>query len=426
LGGENTVSKCISHGITKDSFYVPANQEVFDHLVALCSRGIPPTLEVLIEEFRHAGQLEAIGGVPYLIALSSRVPTSAEEPYYIAKVKELFHLRELIKLSLAIHEKAYEYEGTIAEAFSPYLEQFAAIQAGGGDVAYRKTPVIVKEAEAWAMAQMKGQPSPTRQIFTGLPSFDRYATPIESHEYVLVGARTARGKTSLMTQVAGHNLYRGVRTVYFTLETSDRAIIQKLASQQSRVNLKRFAEEPADKQQAYFEALKEVEKMPLLVFSRDLTLSAIESRCRFLKNSFHPELVILDYLGLIGIDSGGSIYERTSMVSKAMIPLQKLLDCTLMVGCQFNRAAEAQPGQQHEHQPTLAALRDAGVLEEDAARVIALHRPEKDKAGQKQGLDRTMFEMQLLQLKMRDGPVCGVEVHFAAPYTFFYEPAKTP
>jgi len=352
LGGIETVSHCVSAGVKRGAFYLPANGTIYQHLVSLCAKGTAPTLDALIQELREVGELEAVGDVSYLMALTSKIPTSIQFSYYLEKVLELYKLRELIKISIGLHEKCFEYEGTIAEAVAPFVEEIVAIQAGTGAPSHRQMPAIVGEARAWAEAKMRGKESPFRQILTGLSSFDRYATPIEPHEYVVVGARTRHGKTSFLCQIANHNLYKGVRTAFFNLETSDRSIVERIAAQRSGANVKLFDQEPTDKQQRYFEALGELNTQPLLIFDHDLTLEQIEARCRLLANSFKPELVVIDYLNLLGGDSPDS-YERITQVSKAMLPLRKRLGCALLVGAQLNRSSEKE-----NRQPQTTDFRD--------------------------------------------------------------------
>jgi replicative DNA helicase len=59
-------------------------------------------------------------------------------------------------------------------------------------------------------------------ILTGIESFDSKAGGIQSHEYVVLGARTSIGKSSFINQIAGHNIKRGKKVAIFTLETSSK------------------------------------------------------------------------------------------------------------------------------------------------------------------------------------------------------------
>ena len=279
----------------------------------------------------------------------------------------------------------------------------------------RKLTDIVKEAQEWARAKAAGIKTNSVEVLTGIQSFDKYATPIQPHEYVVVCARTSVGKSSLMAQMAGHNLNRGLRVAYFTIESSDRSVIQQIAAQQAGVNLRFFHGELQDRQTKYFSCLEQLAEKPLLVFDNDTTLAKIESRCRVLAQSFKPDVVFLDYMNIISNGISES-YEKMSSISEAMIPLKKSLGCALIAGAQLNRGNERE-----DRRPERMDLRDSGSLEEDAHRIIALHRPKKDRNGIEQELDRVLVDYELLQMKCRDGPLAAVKVKFNAPHTFLSE-----
>lgn len=274
---------------------------------------------------------------------------------------------------------------------------------------------LIGEVKLWAEQEIAGTRDNKDVITTGLPSFDNLAQPIEAHEYVVVGARTSIGKSSFMSQIASHNLNRGLRVAYFTLETSANAVVKQIAGQRSRVNLRNLNREFADKQADYFKELKRLSTQQLRVFDKDMSITQIENRCRLLAASWKPQLVILDYLGLIrGTD--GSAYERMGQLSKAMIPLRKTVGCALIVAAQLNRGNERE-----DRAPSRTDFRDAGSIEEDAHRIIALHRPSKSHSGSPQELGQSTYDYELLQLKLRDGPLAFSRIKYFANHTWFYE-----
>jgi replicative DNA helicase len=278
----------------------------------------------------------------------------------------------------------------------------------------RVTKDIVAEALAEARAQISGKVDTHKWIYTGLSKFDRYADAIKEHEYVVIGARTSHGKSSLLAQIAGYNLRQGKKVAYFTLETSDMSVIKQISAQVARVNIRLLNREPMNKQIEYVQALESLSDVKnLMVFDRDLTLEQIRIRCRMLVASFKPDVVMIDYIGLIGIE-GSSGYDRMSRVSKAMIPLKKAIGCPLIVAAQLNRSSEKE-----ERRPTRSDFRDSGNLEEDAHRIIAVHRIPK------QELDQVVFDTELLQLKCRDGGLTSVPCKFHSSHTLFYE-EQTP
>lgn len=280
---------------------------------------------------------------------------------------------------------------------------------------HRPIAEIVKEAKEWAQNEIDEKPDNRRLITTGLPSFDKFCMPMQPHEYVLLGARTSTGKSSFLSQLAGHNLNRGMRVAYFTLETADTPVAKQIAAQRSKVNLRKFRGELRERQAKFMDELDILSKQPLMVFDKDLSPEQIMSRCRMLASSFQPDLTIIDYIGIMNSGEKAA-YERMTQLSKMMIPLKKMLPGVLLVAAQLSRGSERE-----DREPNRTDFRDSGSLEEDAHRIMALHRPSKDFSGQEQGFGRTIYDYKILQLKLRDGPTEAVRCKFNAPHTTFFE-----
>ena len=404
------IDQAIQAGITGSHFAHPHQRNLWQLLLDLRGSGKHTDESTVYAEASNRGILPSIGGTEGLMAATEGVRnyTSLGAPARRAVLIGNWSKREAYKLL----QRALGglKDGTVS------LDEVRGLAEKVGEVCtgkandHRPVDVIAADAIAEAEAIIAGVKEDQDVITTGIPSFDKYASPMRRHEYVLVGGRSSHGKSSLMLQCAGHNLTRGKRVAIFSLETSDKAVVKQIAGQKAGVDLRNLDREMRENQMSYMEHLRHLQTTKnLLIFDRDLSLSAIESRCRLIAQSFKPQLVILDYIGLIsGVD--GTAYERASKLSKAMVPLQKALGCTLMVGCQLNQGAEKE-----EREPTRTDARDSGQLLEDSHRFLAIWRKPN------QPIDNLWFDCSLLQLKLRDGGLAKVDVRFHAPSARFVE-----
>jgi len=406
LANPDLIDSAISGGLAPAAFTDRAHLSLFQSLVAL----------------RSKGQLTDSSSV--YLAMGDKCPAT-----------ELFEAEKACSSSITGKKalKKLIWEGQLA-VLKPALEDAIACVSRGGKAEEVAKAVeglqgllkpteseapsleqLITEVKLWAEQEIAGTRDNKDVVTTGLPNFDSLCQPIEPHEYVVVGARTSIGKSSFMSQMASHNLNRGLRVAYFTLETSANAVVKQIAGQRSRVNLRNLNREFADKQGDYFKELKRLSTQQLRVFDKDMSITQIENRCRLLAASWKPQLVILDYLGLIrGTD--GSAYERMGQLSKAMIPLKKMVGCALIVAAQLNRGNERE-----DRAPSRTDFRDAGSIEEDAHRIIALHRPSKSHSGSPQELGQSTYDYEVLQLKLRDGPLAFSRIKYFANHTWFYE-----
>ena len=98
------------------------------------------------------------------------------------------------------------------------------------------------------------------------------------------------------------------------------------------------------------------------------------SRMKAHKARHGLDVAFVDYIGLIRGNSRDSRYEQVSAISGRLKGLAGELGIPIVCLCQINRSgAESAPGLHH--------LRDSGAIEQDADKVILLHRADdQDKA----------------------------------------------
>lgn len=111
LDAANIIPRALTSGITPASFYVPANQVIFERILKLQDAGQPVEVDVVGEELKKSKVLEEVGGWPYLSRVSRCIPTTASASYFIEKVGEMATLRELINRSARVVERCYNYTG---------------------------------------------------------------------------------------------------------------------------------------------------------------------------------------------------------------------------------------------------------------------------------------------------------------------------
>lgn len=407
----SNIDQAVQAGVTTAHFTSQAHRNLWGLLLDLRGAGKHTDEATVYAEASNRGVLPSIGGVEGLVAATSATGglTTLNAPARRAVLLDLHAKRESYKLlQRAVKSLA---DGTASlEDVRGLAEKVVEVTVGKSN---DYTPVAALAADAIKEAEdnIAGTKEPQKHILTGLPGFDRHASPIHMHEYAVLAGRSSHGKSSLLLQIAGHTIHRGMKVAIFSLETSAKSVVKQIAAQRAEINLRQVGDAMPEQQSRYLDCLRYLESgRNLMVFDKDINIDAIESRCRLIKQSFSPDLVILDYMGLIAGGGGGSAYERASAISKRMIPLQKQLGCALLVGCQLNQGPEKE-----DREPGRTDARDSGQILEDSHRFIAVWR----RPGQM--LDRQWYDCDILQLKLRDGNLCKVPVRFHAASTRFVE-----
>src|SRR6516165_6773433 len=99
-----------------DDFYKPAHGHIFDAVTTLYSRGEPADPVTVADELSRAGLLEAVGGLPALVALQADTPATTNASRYARIIEEHALLRRLIAVAGEIAEMGYSLPEDVESA----------------------------------------------------------------------------------------------------------------------------------------------------------------------------------------------------------------------------------------------------------------------------------------------------------------------
>lgn len=419
IDGNDTIARCLEGKLSASAFYAPANRVIYEKLVDLYNRGAPIDLAVLAEELKTTQQLEQIGGYAYLTQISGRIPTTAQAPYFIEKVRELSLLRELIKVASNAVENCYNYQGGLEEFIDKTeQEMFAVTQDRISDAAKSmKGPVTEAMSVITKMMMKKGE---LTGVSSGFKDLDEFTFGFQRQEMIILAARPSMGKTSLALNFAEAAAMPkrgpGVTTLVFSLEMSAAQLALRMLCSRARVNMKLLRDgllsKHGDEQQRLLQAADEFTKSPIFLDdSSHLTIMELRAKARRLHARSPLGFVVVDYLQLLApTDSKTPREQQVAEISRGLKALAKELNVPVLVLSQLNRSAEKE-----NRTPKLSDLRESGSIEQDADVVLMLARP-KD-ADEKFQVAADSAE--LIVAKQRNGPVGELKLTFLRDITRF-------
>jgi replicative DNA helicase len=142
-----------------------------------------------------------------------------------------------------------------------------------------------------------------------------------------------------------------------------------------------------------------------------LTPTELRARTRRLKREHGLDLIIIDYLQLMGV--GGNSENRAteiSEISRSLKALAKELEVPVIALSQLNRSVEQRP----DKRPIMSDLRESGGIEQDADVILFIYR---DEVYNPDSADKGTAE--ILIRKQRNGPIGMVRLAFLGQYTRF-------
>lgn len=111
LDGAETIQRCHEAGFTPDFFFLPANRIIYETIDRLDHDKKPVDLEVVASELMTEHSLDAVGGLRYLMEVTSKIPTTAHAGYFIEKMRVCAFKRSMIEGLTGVVEHARNGDG---------------------------------------------------------------------------------------------------------------------------------------------------------------------------------------------------------------------------------------------------------------------------------------------------------------------------
>ena len=423
LGGmlidRDAVARAVEH-VNDSMFFKEGHRRMFRAMVHLFERGEAIDVITVSEELKKTGELDGAGGLEYLAQLLDAVPTAANIEYHARIVREKALLRRLIDASSQIIRDAYEQGqrevDEILDQAESRIFQVAQSRAREGFVWIKE--ILWPTFEHIERLQESG--TGITGVPTGYPDLDRMTTGLQKGDLIIVAARPAMGKTSLVLNIAQNAaIEQGTTVAIFSLEMSKEQLVQRLLCSEGRVDaqkLRRGRLSP-DEYQRLAAAAGHLNTAPLWIDdSPGATVLEMRAKARRLKSETDLGLLVIDYMQLMSSSTRAeNRVQEVSAISRGLKSLARELEVPVVALSQLSRA----PEQRTDRRPQLSDLRESGSIEQDSDLVAFLYRPEYylgpvDKDG-----NSLEGQTELIVAKQRNGPTGMIPLYFHKAYTRF-------
>lgn len=398
----------ISEHVTPKDFYDKRHSLIYDAMMRLFEKHKPVDLLTLTDELKRKKQLEEIGGSAYLTELTNYVPTAAHAETYAEMVAQKAIRRRLIKASSEIAEMGYDEEHSTQEL----LEQAEAELFSVSDQSLKQDLVSLESilTESFdRMEELHRNKGALRGVRTGYRDLDNMTAGLQRSDLIILAARPAMGKTTLVTNLA-YNVATIAKqpVLFFSLEMSKEQLVDRMLADASGVDAWniRTGNLSDDDFSKLSEAMGEMAEAPIYIDDTP-GVSVLEMRTKA-RRAAHEQplgLIIIDYLQLMQGSgrSDGNRVQEVSEISRGLKLLARELNVPVIALSQLSRSVESRSPQI----PQLADLRESGSIEQDADIVMFIYR----EAYYNPDTDRENIT-DLIIAKHRNGPVGKVELYF--------------
>ena len=407
----------VSEYLKSDDFYSPANRLLFKIMQGLFERGEAIDTLTIKSELEVNGDLEKIGGIPYLAEIVNAVPTSSHAEHYAKIVAKKSQLRSIIgNLSDSI-ENAYDEDMDIDEIIAKAEQSLIAVSQSSNKSSFRPIHDVLLENHA-KIEERSNNSSQITGIESGFYDFDKLTTGLHEDQLIILAARPAMGKTAFALNIAQNVATKSNKAVaVFSLEMGAESLVERMLSAEGTIinHHIRTGNLTVDEWQRLIYAQGQLAEAPIYIDdTAGINIGDIRARARRLSQETDSlGLIVIDYLQLIQGSRSVNRQQEVSEISRQLKIIAKELKVPVIALSQLSRSVE----QRQDKRPILSDIRESGSIEQDADIVAFLYRDDYYQQSKEGQPESNVTE--LILAKNRHGSLGTVKLYFHKEYTKF-------
>jgi replicative DNA helicase len=420
-------------GILKDKdFYLPAHKKIFKAMEQLNYEDMPIDEEFLRKKLDSKEVDDSI--IIEILSANAITNTMA----YAREIKDASIKRELIALASEIKKVTLEDELDAPQAVDYVQDRLYKITTDSASSELKDMFTITTDTLVH-MEKMKSQGNAYLiGETTGFDALDKKTTGFNEGDLVIIAARPAMGKTSLVLNTALQNVELGSGVIFFSLEMPAEQLMMRLLSAKTKIPLQNIRKGDLNDKQ-WSDVTKSFEDLNTkkLFVDDSGSVNINQLRARVRKIAGNPEnnikMVIIDYLQLMGGTGNKPRHEEVSEISRGLKLLAREMNVPILALSQLNRGLESRP----DKRPMLSDIRESGSIEQDADIIMFVYRDDvykerdeqkKEKEAKDKGesyksafINKPIEEAEIIIGKQRNGPTGTIKLDFHKELTKFVD-----
>ncbi len=360
-------------------FYEPMHQVIYHAICNVYGANTPISMISVTNELMHGMDYERAKDCMLQVAqIATQVEEKMDFYQMVLVLENIAQRRALAPVGYQLLELSYSLSTDLNAGVNAIQQAIDQILSGTKGKDFTS---LSEQLEIARQHIIDNRNPDTRHVglMTGIPQFDREGG-LPDKAFIVIGAKSSHGKTSFANYLALQAMKQGKRVAYYSMEMTNLELTQRLLSMECRVNVNTLARKPLlpEQEEKAFHAIESLIQNNAESFCFDERgvnkLDRMLQSIRVLKRTRGIDLVVVDYIQLLGIDPIYRDENTTKLIGRASHAFKDIsrdLGLTILCLSQINRNVTGRP--------TRANLRDSGEIDEASDLTIILYRPEADK-----------------------------------------------
>lgn len=394
-----------------DDFYFSINRKIYTEMLHLSESGQEINLASVLGRLVFDDEFNKQGGVDILTNSTTIISSAAFIETYANRVK-----KEAVRRKLSL------FADGIKDITSKPIEDIGAVISSLGDSLFdlndyqTNTPWRTFSELVCSACERMIDKSGGDAVKTGYIDLDRMIGGFKPGELAIVAARPAMGKTAFGLNIMTNAMVKdNMPIAFFSLEMTGEELMNRVLSNLASVNGDLIKNQTLNDEE-WNRVLSSAEKYSRSKIYVDETpaidIATLRDRSKRMHKQFGIKLIIVDYLQLMRSEKKKvqNREQEVADVSRTLKAVAKELHIPIIALSQLNRNVDARA----EKRPVMSDLRESGSIEQDADKVMFIHREDYYRPNAEQN-----HEAEIIIAKQRNGPTGIVKLRWTGEYTRF-------
>ncbi|MDX1295087.1 MAG: DnaB-like helicase C-terminal domain-containing protein, partial [Sulfurimonadaceae bacterium] len=311
----------IENMLDTNDFYLGAHQDIYGAMKSLVRKEQPIDEEFIKKELSSAKKFDE-GAMLEVLASTPISNTRA----YIQEIKDKALKRHLLSLTTEIKRVTLEEELPSSEVVDLVEKKLYEITQDSQTSDFKDAPTVTEETLAYIQEMKARGNSVLVGVDTGFAELNKMTTGFGKGDLVIIAARPAMGKTSLVLNMVQNLIDQNKGVAFFSLEMPAEQLMLRLLSIKTSIPLQklRVGDMDDDQWSRLNGAVDQMQRSKLFVDDQgSVNINQVKSRMRKLKGQ-HPEIemCVIDYLQIM--NGTGASKDRQMEVSEMSRGLKML------------------------------------------------------------------------------------------------------